>query len=82
MADQVFGEWALSEDEAIRFDALGLIKDPQNRPGHALTAKTRGTSRERTIARHTIRIRKSQAYYGGDDAGPKGGKKICRSVFA
>jgi hypothetical protein len=27
MADQVFGEWALSEDEAVRFDALGLIKD-------------------------------------------------------
>lgn len=27
MANQVLSEWALSEDEAIRFDALGLIKD-------------------------------------------------------
>jgi hypothetical protein len=27
MADQVFAEWALSEDEAIRFDALTLIDD-------------------------------------------------------
>jgi len=27
MANQLLSEWALSEDEAIRFDALGLIKD-------------------------------------------------------
>jgi hypothetical protein len=27
MADQVLSEWALSDDEAARFDALGLIKD-------------------------------------------------------
>jgi hypothetical protein len=27
MADQVLAEWALSEDEAIRFDALALIGD-------------------------------------------------------
>ena len=27
MADQVLGEWALSEDEGVRFDALALIDD-------------------------------------------------------
>ena len=27
MADQVLSEWALSEDEGIRFDALALIDD-------------------------------------------------------
>ena len=27
MADQVLGEWALSEDEEVRFDALALIDD-------------------------------------------------------
>ncbi len=27
MADQVLCEWALSDDEVIRFDALGLISD-------------------------------------------------------
>jgi hypothetical protein len=27
MADQVFAEWALSDDESIRFDALALIDD-------------------------------------------------------
>jgi hypothetical protein len=27
MANEVFNEWALSEDEAVRFDALGLIRD-------------------------------------------------------
>jgi hypothetical protein len=27
MANEVLTEWALSEDEAIRFDALGLIRD-------------------------------------------------------
>lgn len=27
MADQVFAEWALSENESIRFDALALIHD-------------------------------------------------------
>jgi hypothetical protein len=27
MADQVLSEWALSDDEATRFDALGLIRD-------------------------------------------------------
>ncbi|HET6410742.1 MAG TPA: hypothetical protein VFG53_01700 [Anaeromyxobacter sp.] len=27
MADQVLAEWALSEDEKVRFDALALIDD-------------------------------------------------------
>ena len=27
MADQVLAEWALSDDEALRFDALALIDD-------------------------------------------------------
>jgi hypothetical protein len=27
MASQVLSEWVLSEDEAVRFDALGLIRD-------------------------------------------------------
>jgi len=27
MAGQVFAEWALSEDESVRFDALALIND-------------------------------------------------------
>lgn len=27
MANQVLSEWVLSEDEALRFDAVGLIKD-------------------------------------------------------
>lgn len=27
MADQVLGEWALSEDEGLRFDALALIDE-------------------------------------------------------
>jgi hypothetical protein len=27
MASQVLSEWVLSEDEAVRFDALGMIRD-------------------------------------------------------
>lgn len=27
MADQVIGEWALSEDERLRFDALALVEN-------------------------------------------------------
>lgn len=33
MADQVLAEWALSEDEGIRFDALALIDDLKIKSG-------------------------------------------------